>query len=119
MVANRISPPDLQMRVPLCEMDGRPSEALNLVFRLCCAKSYGYAAFIHTSKLASKTFAGALVSCAGRRGTNALRTLLARITSASTLSPRLPRRGLDISSVGGERCLQLIAQSRLPVAYDL
>lgn len=45
-----------------------------------------------------------------------------RITSASTLVPECHVEIWTISplcSVGGERCLQLIARSRLPVSYDL
>lgn len=53
---------------------------------------------------------------------NALRTLLARKTSANGLVPECHVEVWTVcplSLVGGERCLQLIARSRLPISYDL
>lgn len=53
---------------------------------------------------------------------NALRTLLARKTSANALVPECHVEVWTVcplSSVGGERCLQLIARSGLPISYDL
>lgn len=49
-------------------------------------------------------------------------SLLVRITSANALVPECHVEVwtlCPLSSVSGERCLQLIARSRLPIPYDL